>query len=215
MRNRCFFYFPARIKGQAETVRRAARPPFSALPRPARRNGDAEQPDPPAFRLIDDLRKLWRGSALPRLLGLSGGAVLAAGAAAPLIHIPIAGTISYLQHPNYFSSCNIGELVILAAAGLSIVFALLKWFKPLWLTGTIALAQLIATLAIFQHSAAAVVAKADQPDLVDPMLMWASAALLHARLEWGIAVIGAGAAMLLAAAACEVGKGRRDDKHSR
>ena len=207
MRNHSFFYFPARIKGQAETVRRAARLPFSALPGLRRRNGGAEQPDPPAFRF----QELWRGPPLSRLLGVCGGAVLAAGAAAPLIHIPIAGTISYLQHPNYFSSCNIGELVILAAAGLSIVFALLKWFKPLWLTGTIALAQLIATLAIFQHSAAAVVAKADQPDLADPMLMWASAALQHARFEWGIAVIGAGAAMVLAAAACEVREGRRDD----
>ena len=208
MRNRSFFYFPARTKEQAEPVWRAARLPFSALLPLGRRNRGAEQPDPSAFRL----QKLWRGSALPRLLGLCGGAVLAAGAAAPLIHIPIAGSISYLQHPNYFSSCNIGELVILAAAGLSIVCALLKRFKLLWLTGTIALAQLIATLAIFQHSAAAVVAKADQPDLVDPMLMWASAALQHARFEWGIAVIGAGAAMVLAAAACEVREGRRDDK---
>jgi hypothetical protein len=149
-------------------------------------------------------RTFFAFSALPRLLGLFGGAVMAAGVAAPLIHIPIAGTISYLRHPSYFSSYNLGELVILTAAGLSIVFALLNWFKPLWLTGTIALVQLIATLATFHHSAAAVVAKADRPDLVDPMLMWAGAALQHARFEWGIAVIGGGAVMVLAAAAWEV-----------
>lgn len=153
--------------------------------------------------------RLGRGSFLPRLLGLFGGMALAAGADAPLIHIPIAGTISYLRHPGYFSSCNIGELVILAAAGLSIIFVLLKRFKPLWITGMVALAQLIATLATFQHSAAAVVARADQPDLVDPMLMWAGAALQHAHFEWGIAVIGGGAVMVLAAALWELSAARR------
>ncbi|MBV8357905.1 MAG: hypothetical protein JO189_08210 [Deltaproteobacteria bacterium] len=145
-------------------------------------------------------RKLEHGSFVARVLGLFGGMLLAAGADAPLIHIPIVGTISYLRHPSYFSTCNIGELVILAAAGLSIISVLLKRFKLLWATGTIALAQLIVTLASFQHSAAAVIAKADQPDLVDPMLMWAGAVLHQAHLEWGIAAIGAGAVILLAAA---------------
>jgi len=155
------------------------------------------------------LREFRRASLWPRVLGLSGSAVLAVGTSAPLIHIPIAGTISYLRHPNYFGVWNIGELVILAAAGLSIFFALLKRFKLLWITGTIALAQLIATLTLFQHNATAVVAKADQPNLVDPMLMWAGAALEHARFEWGIAVIGAGALMLLASGLLELRAGRR------
>jgi hypothetical protein len=153
---------------------------------------------------MDYVRKFSGGMLLPRMLGLFGGAALAAGTGAPLIHIPIAGTISYLRHPSYFSSWNFGELVILAAAGLSIVFALLKRFKPLWVTGTVALVQLISTLAIFQHDANAMVAKADQPDLVDPMLMWAGAALQHARFEWGIAVIGGGAVMVLASGVWEL-----------
>ena len=162
---------------------------------------ELEHPEPAAFARIDGMRDLCHGSRLPRLLGLFGGAVLAAGVAAPLIHIPIAGTISYLRHPSYFSSCNVGELVIVAAAGLSIVLAFLKRFTPLWLTGTAALTQLIVTLVTFHHSSAAIVARADQPDLVDPMLMWAGAALQQARLEWGIWVIGGGALMVLAAAA--------------
>jgi hypothetical protein len=209
MRKYAFFDFRARIQGHAETVGPAARIPLSASGPSGTSNPEIEHPTPPAFRLINNLRKLWRGSFVPQLLGLFGGTVLAAGAGAPLIHIPIAGTISYLHHPGYFRSCNIGELVILAAAGLSIIFALLKRFKPLWITGTVALTQLIATLAWFQHSAAAVVATADQPDLVDPMLMWAAAALQQARFEWGIAVIGGGAVMVLAAAAWEVSTSRR------
>lgn len=126
---------------------------------------------------------------------------MAGGTEAPLIHVPIVGTISYLRHPSYFGACSIGEIVILAAAALSVGFALLKRFKMLWLTGTVALAQLIATLVIFQHDAATVVTKADRPDLVDPLLMWAGSALQQARLEWGIAVVAGGAVIVLAAAA--------------
>jgi hypothetical protein len=198
-----------RIEGHDEKVRPAAR---LLVGEPKRSNGEIGQPRPPAVLLIDNLRKLWRVSQLPVLLGLFGGAVLAASAGAPLIHIPIVGTISYLRHPGYFTACNIGELVILAASGLSIVFALLKWFKPLWLTGTVAIAQLVATVAFFQHTAATVVAKADQPDLVDPTLMWAGAALRHARFEWGITMVAGGAAMVLAAAAWELKAVRRQDR---
>ncbi len=137
------------------------------------------------------------------ILGLFGGALLAAGAGAPLIHIPILGSISYLRHPAYFSACNIGEVVILTAALLSITCALLRRWAVLWITGAVAIAQLIATLAIFQQTTATVVAKADRPDLVDPMLMWAGAALQHARFEWGVAIVAIGAVFVIAAAAWE------------
>ncbi len=127
--------------------------------------------------------------------------MLAAGVAAPLIHIPIAGTISYLRHPSYLpGGYNEGAAVVLAAAGLSIALAIIRRFKLLWLTGTVALAQLIATLLAFHHSAASVVARADTPALVDPMLMWAGAALAHAHFEWGVGVIAGGALTILAGA---------------
>jgi hypothetical protein len=140
-------------------------------------------------------------SQIPLLLGVFGASLLAAGADAPLIHIPIVGTLSYLRHPAYFTACSIGEIVILASAALSAVFTLLKWFRLLWFTGGVAIVQLIATLAIFEHDATMVMAKADQPDLVDPILMWAGSALQHARFEWGIGIVAGGAAVVLAAAA--------------
>jgi hypothetical protein len=136
-----------------------------------------------------------------QVMGVMGGLILAAGVAAPLLHIPIAGTVSYLRHPSYMPGAyNAGTVVLLAAAGLSIILAIVRRFKPLWLTGTVALAQLGATLIAFQQTAATVVAHADQPDLVDPMLMWAGAALQRAHLEWGVGVIAVGALMILAAA---------------
>jgi hypothetical protein len=161
---------------------------------------------------LDDLGKLWHLSHVPLLLALLGGALLAAGADAPLIHIPIIGTISYLRHPEYLTSCTVGEVVLLLAAAFSIVCALLRRFKLLWLTGTVAIAQLIVTLVIFQHRAATVLAKAEQPDLVDPTLMWAGAALQRARLEWGIALIGGGAAIVITAAAWGIKRGRRSER---
>jgi hypothetical protein len=151
----------------------------------------------------DLLTWLRRSLQLPMILGLFGGALLAGGADAPLIHIPIVGSLSYLRHPAHFTVCRIGEIVILAAAGLSVAFALVKRHKMLWLTGTVALAQLIATLVIFEHDVAAVVAKADQPDLVDPIIMWAGSALQRSHFEWGIAVVAGGAVMVLAAALCD------------
>jgi len=39
---------------------------------------ELEHPEPAAFGRIDGMRDLWHGSRLPRLLGLFGGAVLAA-----------------------------------------------------------------------------------------------------------------------------------------
>jgi hypothetical protein len=186
---------PTRFAGQSEDLIRT----FSL--HLWREEGETKPPRDAALLIVDDRRGWWRWLQLPVLLGLFGGAVLAGGAEAPLIHIPIVGSVSYLRHPRYFSSCSIGEMVILTAAGLSVLFALLKRFKMLWLTGGVALAQLIATIAIFEHDAAAVVAKADQPDLVDPVLMWAGSALEHAHFEWGIAIVAAGAMMVLVAAA--------------
>jgi predicted small lipoprotein YifL len=149
------------------------------------------------------LRRLFE---LPVVLGLLGAAILACGADAPLIRIPIVGSLSYLHHPASFRACNIGEIVIVAAAGLSIVSVLLKRLRVLWFTGALALAQLVTTVVLFEHDAAAVVAKADQPDLVDPVIMWAGSALQHSHIDWGVAVVAGGAMMVLAAAVC----GRRN-----
>jgi len=149
-----------------------------------------------------DVRKASGRSFVTLVLGVFGGITLAAGVNAPLIYIPIAGHISYLHHPGKFSGGNLGELIIPIVGCLSIVFALLKYFRLLWVTGTIALAQLAVTLAWFHHDMAVVAAQADRPDLVSPGLMWANAALEHARFEWGIAVIAGGAILVLAAAAC-------------
>jgi hypothetical protein len=143
------------------------------------------------------------------LLGVLGGSALAVGVKAPLIRIPIAGPISYLHHPKYFGHYDYGGLIILVAAGLSIALALLKRYKALWVTGSIALAQLVVTIFAFRQTAAAVTAKADQPDLVDPMLMWAGAALKDAHFEWGIMLIGFGAGLVLTAAISEAASRRR------
>jgi hypothetical protein len=148
----------------------------------------------------------------PKLLGSLGGIALAAGAAAPLIHIPIFGSISYLHHPAYWHSCSVGESLLLSAAVLSFVFAFFNRFKPLWVTGTAALAQLMVTLVTFHSRAAAMIAEANKADLVDPMVMWTGAALRDARFEWGIAVITVGGAMLIAAGHGKAARGVGEDK---
>ena len=174
-----------------------------------RRRDEGEQPGVPVSPFIN-FKKMFHVSHLPVLLGLFGGAVVGVSADAPLIHMPIVGTISYLHHPGEFISCRIGELVILSAAGLSIVASLLRRFKLLWLTGAAVIAQLVATVATFRETTAEVVAKADRLDLVDPTLMWAGAVLKHAHFEWGVAMVAVGAMMVLAAAAWELERARRN-----
>jgi hypothetical protein len=203
-----FFEDSAHMERQAEKAAIGSR---TSGQMPKRNNSETDWSASPAFPLMSRLRKFWRISQFPVLLGLFGGVALAAGADAPLIHIPIVGTISYLSHPGYFTCCTIGELIILATAILSIVFALLKRFKALWMTGMLALAQLIMTVAMFQRTATTIVAKADQPDLVDPTLMWAGAALRHAHFEWGVTMVAGGALMVLAAAAWELRAARRKE----
>ena len=135
-----------------------------------------------------------------QILAVVGGLVLVIGTATPLIHIPIIGAISYLRHPSEFSGSE-GAVVILAMAGLSILFALLGRFRALWLTGMVVLADLGATVLEFHQRAATVVAQANATGLSDPAMMWAGACLQRAHFEWGIAVIAAGALLIVSAAA--------------
>src|SRR5438270_10934393 len=93
MDNRRSFEASKYIQPPVEGVPPIGRIPLSAYPatsRKIRRNS-------PVSRLVD-LKKVWGVSHLPVLIGLLGGALVAAGADAPLIHIPIVGSISYLHH---------------------------------------------------------------------------------------------------------------------
>jgi hypothetical protein len=139
------------------------------------------------------------------LLGVLGGVALAFGADLPIIHIPIIGAISYLRHPADFTSCAIGSVVILIAALVSIIGALLGRFRLLWVTGAAAIAHVTATIFTIYHTTAEILAKTNQPELVDPTLMWAGAALQRARLGWGVGLIAGGSLLVFAAAALEFG----------
>jgi hypothetical protein len=141
-------------------------------------------------------------SRFRQILGIIGGLVIAGGVAAPLIHIPIAGTITYLREPGYLHvSYHTGAIVILAAAAITLAASIAKYYRLLWLTGLAAAGQLAAIIIGFDRTVAAVEAKANAPDLVDPIVMWAGAALRQAHFEWGVAVIAVGALIIFLTAA--------------
>jgi len=128
-------------------------------------------------------------------------AVLAAGVAAPLIHVPVAGSISYLHGPDYLQAGRPeAAAVILGTAFASAALSLLRAWRWLWATGMLALAQLAATIIGFNRTAAAIEMQADAPRLVDPALMWAGALLRQSHFQWGVAVVAVGSLMILAAA---------------
>jgi hypothetical protein len=136
------------------------------------------------------------------ILGIIGAAVLAAGAAVPLIHVPVVGTISYLHASDYLQAGQpAAAAVIVGTAILSATLCVFKAWRWLWATGLVALAQLAATIIGFERTAAAIEMQADAPRLVDPAVMWAGALLRQAHFQWGVAVVAAGSLMILAAAA--------------
>lgn len=140
--------------------------------------------------------------SIRQILGIIGAAVLAAGAAVPLIHVPIVGTISYLHAPvDVQAGQPAAAAVILGTAVLSAALCVFKAWRWLWATGLVALAQLAATIIGFERTAAAIQMQADAPRLVDPAVMWAGALLQQAHFQWGVAVVAGGSLMILAAAA--------------
>jgi hypothetical protein len=74
-----------------------------------------------------------------QLLGLAGSAVLFVGAFAPIVSVPLAGGLNYFQ-----TGKGEGAAVLLSAAA-SLVLALLKKYRGLWLTGLVSAAALLFT----------------------------------------------------------------------
>jgi hypothetical protein len=135
------------------------------------------------------------------VLGLVGGLAVIAGIAAPLMHIPVAGTISYLRHPSYIGGDYWEGVAVLAVMGIvAIAATLARSYRWLWLAGLGSMAQVAATVIGFERSAGAIEAQANQDALVDPIVMFADSAMRHAKFEWGIGVIAGGALLLLTAA---------------
>lgn len=126
------------------------------------------------------------------ILGLAGCAVLFVGAFAPLVSLPILGSV------NYFMNGHGDGVIVLALAGLSAVLCLLRWFRGLWLTGLGSVALVTFGFVGFQVSMQKM-AEAQRHDT--GAFAGLGAALQQSiQLQWGWALLAVGAVLLVAAA---------------
>lgn len=135
------------------------------------------------------------------ILGMFGALALAGGVAAPLLRVPIVGTISYLHQPSDFQGAShAGAIILLASAAIAIVAVLMKSRAPLVLAGIASLGELATTILRVNYTIKMAEAQASTTDISGPFAIWREALLHRAHYEWGIAVIAVGGVMVLAAA---------------
>jgi hypothetical protein len=79
-----------------------------------------------------------------QLLGIIGSAILFIGVFMPIVKLPIVGEM------NYFHNGRGDGVIILALAVASFVFALIRWYRQLWITSLSSAAVLAFTFFNFQ-----------------------------------------------------------------
>lgn len=129
----------------------------------------------------------------PRALGLTGSAALFAGVFTPIVSLPIVGT------KNYFQNGTGDGVILLVLAAISVALIRGRRFRWLAATGLVSLSILLFALARF-HSIMREVKKEIETDLADnPFAGLATAMLDSVQLEWGWALLVAGAVLITAA----------------
>lgn len=121
-----------------------------------------------------------------QILGFAGAGLLAIGVFAPLISIPIAGSI------NYFNNGSGDGVIVLVLAIISAFLVAIRRYRVLWVTGLACLGligfsfmNISSSLAEFERE------MADNP----------FRGLANVQMQWGWMVLVTGAVLLLAAAA--------------
>jgi hypothetical protein len=128
------------------------------------------------------------------LAGLAGAALLFFGAFAPLVRVPVIGSV------NYFHSGQGDGVIVVLLAAASLIAVLAQRFRALWATGIASLGLLAFTYVTFQSRLADARAELRR-DLADnPFSGLGEAMLGTVQIEWGLAVLVVGSLLLLAAA---------------
>ncbi len=130
-----------------------------------------------------------------QLLGLLGSLILIVAVFAPLVSIPIAGSI------NYFQNGKGDGIIILLLAIISIYLVISEKYKGLWFTGILSYIVMLITFFNFHYN----VSEAKHNIRIEfgnnPFSDFADMMIQSVQLEWGWALLITGAALLLYSAA--------------
>lgn len=134
-----------------------------------------------------------------QLFGIIGCFVLFVGVFAPMVSVPIVGSI------NYFQNGKGDGTIVMALAGLSLLAVLVRKYGWLWFTGLGTLSMIGFTFLNFQSRMSS--AKADMARELEgnPFRGLGDLAMQSVQMQWGWGVLLTGALMLLIAAGMKEG----------
>ncbi len=123
-----------------------------------------------------------------QITGFAGAAVLAIGVFVPLVSMPIVGSLTY------FNNGSGDGVLVLSLAAISVLLIVVKRYRGLWLTGLGSLALIAYSFMRMSRALASL-----ERELVGNPFR----GLANIQMQWGWAMLGIGALLLLAAAAAK------------
>ena len=140
-------------------------------------------------------------------LAYVGSLVLLGGVFAPIVRVPILGTV------NYFQNGRGDGVIVLVLAVISLYLTATKQYRKLWATGLASAAVLTFTFIAFQVRVSDIKSTMNRDLEGNPFRGLADVAVQGIQLEWGwiLLVVGAGMIMLAAAVKNDSGNGVATD----
>lgn len=135
------------------------------------------------------------------LFGIIGSITLFVGVFAPIVRMPVLGSI------NYFRNGRGDGAIVMALAVISFILTLLRKFKALWFTGFGSLGALIFTFVAFQVRMSETRSTLGKELAGNPFAGLGDLAGELVQLEWGWALLVVGAGLVITAAALERERG--------
>lgn len=133
-------------------------------------------------------------NGLKQMLGIIGSIILIVGVFAPLVSMPIVGSI------NYFHNGKGDGIFILAFSAISLIFVFAKQYKWLWLTGLGSLGLLTYTFFQFQSRISDMKADMEINLAGNPFRGLADVAIQSVQIQWGFALLAVGGILLIISA---------------
>lgn len=132
---------------------------------------------------------------IKQLLGILGAATLFIGVFMPIISSPLTGSI------NYFRNGEGDGMFVIILAVLSMLLSLTKRYRLLWATGGTCAGMILYTFYEFRSRMTQIQADMELQLINNPFRGLADVAIQSVQLQWGLAVMLIGAALVIAAAA--------------
>lgn len=127
-------------------------------------------------------------------LAVAGAVLLLIGVFAPVVSMPLGGPVTYYEHARF------DAIAIIVLAALSAAMAFANQFQALWLTG-LGSAGLLAYSATHVQERVVGIDRHSGGVLGEALRALSDMTMDSVRYEWGWALLVAGAALVLLAAA--------------